>query len=136
MFITAFLGYYNINTGELLFANAGHNKAILLNNGGKSRLFGSFGDVALGALPDFDYKEETYRMQVNESIVLYTDGITEAVSAENDEFGTDRLCSLMEADSSLSLTDMSETVLKTLSDFQGENQFDDITFMMLRRRTV
>lgn len=134
MFITVFLGYYNINTGQLLYGNAGHNKTILLDDRGKSSLFGSFGDAALGALPDYDYKEESYQMKIDETVVLYTDGITEAVSSGNEEFGIERLCSLMEANSSSPIKDISETTIKTLSDFQGENQFDDITFLILRRK--
>ena len=133
MFITVFLGYYNINTGQLLYANAGHNKTILLDKTGKSSLFGSFGDAALGALPDFDYKEESYSMKVGESIVLYTDGITEAVSSGNEEFGIERLCSLLEKNYSSAPEDVSKVVLDSLTQFQGEDQFDDITFLMLRR---
>lgn len=134
MFVTVFLGYYTISTGELLYANAGHNKTIAVNEEGNCELFGSFGDVALGALPDFSYKEGTFELKMNESIVLFTDGITEAVSPKNEEYGIERLYSLMKSNSSLQLREISKNVLKSLNDFQGENQFDDITFMILRRK--
>ncbi len=134
MFITVFLGYYNINSGKLLYANAGHNKTILTDETGKTLLFGSFGDAALGALPNYEYKEGTMQLKINESIVLYTDGITEAVSSENQEFGIDRLSNLLKENHTLSPEDTSKVVLDSLSDFQGENRFDDITFVMLRRK--
>ena len=133
MFITAFLAYYNVDTGELTYANAGHNKAILLKPDGTTELFGSFGNLALGAFPDFEYKEETITLKDGERLILYTDGVTEATSKENEEYGMERLTCLLSKNASKSCDELAKIVLDSLGEFQGENQFDDITFMVLER---
>ncbi|MCD4785568.1 MAG: SpoIIE family protein phosphatase [Candidatus Eremiobacteraeota bacterium] len=133
MFATVFLGYYGIKTGELTFANAGHNEFVLVEPNGDSKVSGSFGDVPLGALEDYFYKQDSIILKQNEMVFIYTDGITEAVSKNGEFFGEERLHSLLKENANLSLKEMGGAIILTLNEFQGESQFDDITYMMLRR---
>lgn len=134
MFATVFLGYYGIKTGELVYANAGHNELILIKPNGDSKASGSFGDVPLGTLEDYSYKQDSIILKQNETLFLYTDGITEAVSKNGEFFGDERLDALLKDNASLSLKEMGGVIIATLNEFQGETQFDDITYMMLRRK--
>jgi len=133
LFVTVFLGFYNVKTGHLVYANAGHDGFILLKSDGSYKLMGSFCDIVLGAIPDYDFKSGEIDLKENESVIIYTDGVTEAVSPENELYGEERLCALLSENASLPVKDIGQKIIDSLTSFQGENQFDDITYLLLRR---
>lgn len=134
MFVTAFLAYYNINTGHLYYANAGHEEAIQIDSPEKPVGFGSFGDVPLGISQNYVFNKGETTINKGEYLLLYTDGATDAVSGSGELFGKERLCKVIKESSYSSAKELCEAVNSSISGFQGEDQSDDITLMALHRK--
>lgn len=134
MFITVFLAYYNIRTGKILYANAGHEEMIHLKSDGKISMFGCFNDSPLGVKPDHIYKSGEITLQKGDRLVLFTDGVTDAESPEGDFFGIDRFRALLLQNTSLPVKELCTRINDTLTNYQGSHQFDDITLLMLERK--
>ena len=90
MFITAWVGTLDLRTGEMHFVNAGHNPPLLLRNG-KAELLETESNLLLGLMDDEEYRMQTMHLQKGDILYLYTDGVTEAVNAEQELFGEKRL---------------------------------------------
>jgi sigma-B regulation protein RsbU (phosphoserine phosphatase) len=90
MFVTLFLAYYDLKTGEIVYANGGHNPAVIVAADGSTREFGAKTGAALGLMPDLAYKQNTETLAPDEILVLYTDGVNEAVSPDKTMFGMER----------------------------------------------
>ena len=134
LFATAFVAVLDINTGELCYANAGHTYPVLLKENPEF-LFPDSG-IAIGMFENSDLKDYTITLSPTEGILLYTDGLTEAVSPQNTFFGMDRLLDVVkgiqiEADASR------EVVLKVsraVAEFCDSNEpFDDMAILTLAR---
>ncbi len=133
MFITAFLAYYNVNNGKLIFANAGHHPAMLIGSNGISRGISRQHGMALGIMPKIAYKEDGIQLEAGQTIFLYTDGVTEALSPDRELFGTERLHNLLNQSCELDLARLLTTINTTLKEFQQGKQFDDITMLALKK---
>ena len=95
-FATAFLLLYNPRTGLAQDSSAGHPPPIMkLGSNGSVRLIDDAGSLPLGILPEAEYPESTLSLCGLDSLVLYTDGITEAFSPQGEMFGTERLSSVL-----------------------------------------
>ena len=101
--------------------------------GAKCVQSGSFGDIPLGTQANYDFKESTIDLQPGESLMFFTDGVNEAFSPSGEEFGPERLHKLIENNASLAPEEMCSRISDELDDFQGEDQFDDITIMIIKR---
>jgi len=134
MFVTVFLAYYDVGTGRLTYANGGHNPALLLDSEGHVREFGQKKGAALGFMPDLPYQVGEMDLKTGETLVLYTDGVTEALSPEEEMFGEERFAALLGRNRGLALEDQGNRVGITLDEFQAGNQFDDITIMFMKRK--
>jgi len=89
-FVTAFLAFYCPKSHTITYARAGHNPPILRPRNGANvpmRDLGDVGGLPLGILPDETYEESAFVLEPNYTLVLYTDGITEAMNDSSDEFG-------------------------------------------------
>ncbi|MBN1863880.1 MAG: SpoIIE family protein phosphatase [Victivallales bacterium] len=136
MFVTTFLAFYDTHSGRMTFANAGHNDVISLKDG-KIERFGILGGIALGVLPGAKYKEDSHVVNPSETLLLYTDGATEAQNTQEEQFGITRIESILaKFDSQTPLGQIIDSINKELLDFQENSQFDDITLMALRRMQV
>ncbi|MGM0561726.1 MAG: PP2C family protein-serine/threonine phosphatase, partial [Pseudomonadota bacterium] len=91
LFVTLFYAIINIRTGRLDYVNAGHNPPLLVDDGGKSRYLPSTGDMALAVMDDVGFTNESLEVQPGETLLVFTDGITEAFNSENEAYGEDRL---------------------------------------------
>lgn len=135
MFVTVFYGILNHRTGELDYTNGGHNPAYILRgkNGELERL-GRFPNLVVGGFEDFSYKSESAQLNPDDSLFLYTDGITEAFDAKEQPFGDERLeDSLVELYHDDAKT-IIEGVYADLGDFIGDTtQSDDITMVVVKR---
>ncbi len=89
-FATAFLGFLDLATGSLRFASAGHDPAILVRRGGEIELLERTG-VPLGLFPELEYETGEAQLGVGDTLVLYSDGLTEAANPADEEFGRERL---------------------------------------------
>ena len=133
MFITAFLAYYNIDSGTMTFANAGHHPAILLESSGATQVIPHQHGMALGIMPKVDYSEASVQLMAGQTVFLYTDGVTEALSPQGELFGMARLNKLLNQSTGLDLSQLLIQVDASLKEFQKGHQYDDITMLALRK---
>ncbi len=90
--------------------------------------------VALGLFKGAAFAEETASLTEGDILVLYTDGITEVVNGDEDEFGEERLEALITENAQLPVHDISQRVLQAVADFAGEQSlFDDATLVVIKR---
>lgn len=91
MFVTVFIGRFNLDTGELVYCNAGHNPIIIAPTDGEAYYLKAKPNLALGLLPDFVYEGERLVVEGDAHLILYTDGVTEAEQQDHTQFGEERL---------------------------------------------
>lgn len=133
-FITLFLGDLDLATGELLYLNAGHNPALLVRRDGGVETFRP-GGLPLGILPGATYKAESARLDSGDMLCLYSDGITECYSPQDEEFSIGRLGELLSANRHAALPEVVAAIDEATTRFAaGLPQGDDQTVVVLRRR--
>lgn len=86
-FVTAFLAMYDPKTRELIYSRAGHDPPLLKDNDGAVRRIDDIGGIPLGIMQDVEYEQQTITLQPGQTLLLYTDGITEARSPNQSMFG-------------------------------------------------
>jgi sigma-B regulation protein RsbU (phosphoserine phosphatase) len=133
MFVTAFVAYYLIESGRLVYANAGHDDAVLLRAGGGIELFGRMGDVPLGVTDDYGFRSGEVDLGPGDTVVFFTDGVTEAPSPDGDQFGQQRLLDYLNQWRGEGADRICHRVIEAARNFQPGEIFDDITVMVLRR---
>jgi serine phosphatase RsbU (regulator of sigma subunit) len=132
-FITFFFAMLDSNTGELTFANAGHNPPFVIRGDGSGEMLEGGGPV-LGILPVATYSEMKSQLDHGDMLVLYSDGVTEACNAEFDEFGEERFMELLSQHRHEPANTIVQAVMKALTDFAaGAPQADDITLVVAKR---
>ena len=136
MFVTTFYGIYNPEDGSLVYANGGHNPPLLARANGESELLPMTNGVALGLVPDLDYAEASAELAPGDSVVLYTDGVTEAENSDSEEFGMDRFREVVAANGGTDAVKLNDAVVSAVHEFAGDApQFDDITSLTLHRKS-
>ena len=134
MFVTVFYGIYNIKTGEVTYTNAGHNPPYLMKADGRIEQLPMSKDLVVGALDDFQFSEEALQLEHGDTLLLYTDGVTEAINVNNEEFGEKRLEDTLKEVTQQSCQQIINAVKTNVSDFAGEaEQSDDITMLAIKR---
>jgi len=133
MFVTCFYGVLDPSSGHFSYANAGHNLPCCCHVEGASTELKARG-MPLGLMPGMSYEQHETILTVGESVLFYTDGLTEAHNSQGEMFGTPRLRSLL-SDRFESRRDLSTALVKELRRFTGEGweQEDDITLLTLQR---
>lgn len=133
-FITMILAELDPESGNLLYVNAGHNPGLLLRGDGKVEELGS-GGVPLGLLPGSRYQAREITVGPGDLLCLYSDGITEAESIEEEEFGTQRVCEILRAHKDEpSAQGVLEAIRDAVEEFtRGQPQGDDQTLLVMRR---
>ena len=132
-YATAFLAIVDPGTGRVRFTNAGHNPALLLRAGGASEWLRSNG-VPLGLLPGARYAEGDLTMEAGDTLLVYTDGITEALDPDDEEFGEGRLVEAAQRSRGLGLREMASAIERELDAFtRGVPYHDDRTLVIVRR---
>lgn len=133
-FITMLLAELDPESGRLLYANAGHNPGLLLRGDGRVEELGS-GGVPLGLLPGSRYQAREVTVEPGDLLCLYSDGITEAESVQEEEFGMERLCDVLrDRRSEPALQEVLDAIRTSVEDFsRGQPQGDDQTLLVLRR---
>ncbi len=133
MFTTLFLAFYNIKTGKMKWANAGHDEPIIATSDGATRKLVTFKDIALGIDETHIYHEGETVLEKGEIMVLYTDGVIEATSPQKELYGEKRFITRIGELTSKPIIEIIEAITKDLDGFQKDNQFDDITILILKR---
>ncbi len=133
MFVTVLYAVYDPATGQVTYANAGHNPPLIVHPDGSSTVIPSTGGVALGVMPDINFNQNTVICAPGDILVCYTDGVTEAMNAEGEEFGLDRLRQVFQNNLLGDSHSLTQAILEAVSVFAGETaQSDDITCLALR----
>lgn len=138
LFVTVFYGILNLRTGKLVYANGGHNCPYRLPAGGGApmQIPGTDG-VALGVMEDLSYAESELQLDEGDTLYLYTDGVTEAINAEEKEYQEARLEAALSAGATMEVTDLLSHIVKDVQSFAGETpQADDITSIALRLKKI
>jgi sigma-B regulation protein RsbU (phosphoserine phosphatase) len=133
MFVTMFFGIIDLATGTVTYTNAGHNPPLLMRRSGEIvTLTGTHGP-AVGAVGGIEYEQAEVRLNVDDKLLAFTDGVTEAFNLEGEAFGDDRLSALLERSGELGTKFLVNAVVDEVDMFAGDaEQFDDITVFCLR----
>ena len=136
MFVTAFFGILEQNTGRLIYTNAGHPPGYIIGNPhGKNPIQAlRTTGMALGASETGRWTQKIVKLAPSDLLVLYTDGITEAANPDGVMFGEDRLLDLVLSNTHRSVTDIKHLLLEEVHTFVGGTpRQDDIALIVLRR---
>ena len=135
MFVTVFYGIYCISTGEVRYVNAGHNPPYLLKADGSVNVLPNSNNICLGVTDDFPYQESTLKLEKGDTLVTFTDGVTEACDTNNELYGEERLEALLATQKG----NTAEQVTTAINDAvnahaNGAEQSDDITVLVIKRK--
>jgi len=133
-FITFFFTLLDSHTGELAFANAGHNPPLIVHAAGTVEQLAS-GGLPLGIKANADYREGRTTLQPGDVLVIYSDGVTEAASPSGEEFGPTRLYEVVSRNVESSAAGIRDRIESALTKFsQGTQAADDITLVIAKRQ--
>jgi len=133
MFVTIFLGILHTGTGEVTFANAGHNPPYILRADGAIERLETEMTCVVGILQDMTFGEEQALMAPGDTMLLYTDGVTEAMDSEQRLFSETRLADMLASGRKPSAQTLVEDIVTEVRQFEsGTQQSDDITLLALR----
>jgi serine phosphatase RsbU (regulator of sigma subunit) len=133
MFVTAFCGFLDLETGRLVYSNAGHDKPLRLRPGQPPAPLEAKSGLALGVFPDYAYARQEVVLEPGEGLLLYTDGVTEAVDPALELYGLPRLQAALGDLGPAPAEAAVDTLLASVDRFsRGAPQADDITVLCLR----
>ncbi len=133
MFVTLFCGVLDTQTGEIRYANAGHNPPLVIKKNRAVEWLPRAKSLVAGAMPGVRYESENFRLSPGDSLFLYTDGVTEAMNHVDELFSEERLEKDLVISSDLEIKDSISHIMDSIQRFSGETpQSDDITMMMIR----
>ena len=135
MFVTVFYGIYDITTGVLQYTNAGHNPPFVIRKAtGKVEMLPFSQDIVAGMFDDVTYTQLDLQLEKGDSLVLFTDGVTEAFNVNGEQFDEEGLEKSLEGQADTSTCDLVKKIVSDVNAFAGEEpQSDDITVMAVKR---
>jgi len=134
MFVTAIFAILDLKTGKLYFANAGHNRPIIIRSQESDSEELPSGDIALGVIEDVQYKNMEISLDPGDLILFYTDGLTETFSIDEEEFGVKRAIEFLKANYHLSVNEILDKLDLELHNYRdGQSPSDDLTLIGLKR---
>ena len=132
MFVTAWMGLLNVKTGQLTFANAGHNPPLLRRADGSFEYLKSRAGFVLAGMEGIRYRKNELQLNPGDQIYLYTDGVTEAMDAAQTLYSEQRLLNLLNTHHGACAQAICEAVKADVDAFVGKaEQFDDMTMLCL-----
>jgi len=133
MFSTLFYGILNLITGEVLYANAGHNIPYYISRDGELRFLEKTQGMALGVIENVKFETNKITLRKNDSLFLYTDGVNEAMDINYNEFSMERLTKTLKPLYNESPVEIINKVIEEINIFAaGVDQSDDITILVLK----
>ena len=134
-YATMFFGILD-RTGQLVFINAGHPSPLILRRDDVTELL-TEGSFPVGLIPEADYTAATINLQPSDTLILFTDGVTEAMDPGHQLFGDTRLREVLAGQHDMPLEDLQKTILNSVETFtRGASQTDDITVLLVRYRAA
>lgn len=133
MFVTIFYGILDTSTGMVTYSNGGHNPPYLIRKGGPALPLDRAGGPLVGKFPDLPYDTGAIQLQPGDTLYLYTDGVTEAMDGEKNQFEEPRLVEFLNSADGVPLEQIIANAHARLRTFTGSvPQSDDITMLALR----
>ncbi len=133
MFVTVWMGYLNTKTGEVTYANAGHNPPLVRHADGSVTYLKSRPGLVLAGMAGIRYRANRFQLNPGDLLYLYTDGVTEATNTDNGLYSEERLLAILECSSDAEVHAVCENVKTDVDAFVGNApQFDDITMLALK----
>ena len=133
MFLTVFYSILNTTTGHVIFANGGHNHPLLFRSATGTFETLAVRGIILGALPDIHLDSNEVWLAPADLLVLYTDGLTEAMDPEYEEFGEARLRQVINDRRESGAAEIMDAILKAMQRFvNGAEQSDDLTIVVVK----
>jgi phosphoserine phosphatase RsbU/P len=133
MFVTAFCGFLDIMTGDVTYINAGHNPPVIVKADGSASFLKVTANVPLGVIDSMNYEEEKLHLASGDTLLLYTDGVTEATNKQKDFFTEARLLHVLDGTNRASARGVVEKTISAVHQFAaGSPPADDITLLSLR----
>ena len=137
MFVTVWLGFYEISTGRLTAANAGHEYPAIQRANGTFELFKDRHGFVLAGMENARYREYELELGMGDTLFVYTDGVAEATDGANVLYGTDRMLEALNRSRDRAPEELLRDVKRDIDRFVGGvPQFDDITMLAIRRRNT
>jgi sigma-B regulation protein RsbU (phosphoserine phosphatase) len=134
MFVTVFHGILDPQQHRFTYVNAGHNPPLFYRAAHKKLTTLKGHGIALGVMPNITLEEQVIDFEPDDILLMYTDGVTDAIDAQEEEFGTERLADLIMSNVHLAPDALIEEIKRAVTDFAGEGvHFDDLTIIALKR---
>ena len=131
LFITAFVGILNVKTLELEIVSAGHEKPYLIRKNDVNQL-DIKSNFILGGIDDFTYQHDIIKLNRDDKLFLYTDGLNESINDSREEFGYERIKDVLAKNKYLRLNEIIDVMTNSLNEFTNNKEaFDDITMVIL-----
>ncbi|MDN7024332.1 PAS domain S-box protein [Methanoculleus sp. FWC-SCC1] len=133
MFVTLFFGTLSEGDRTLTYVNAGHNPPVVFRSRTETLEELLPTGIVLGAFENQEYFSRSLSIGPDDLVVMYTDGVTEAINAEEELFGTDRLTAIIRETARLPAQEILDRILSGVREFSGDMpQFDDITLLVIK----
>ncbi len=133
MFVSMFYGILNTQTGEVRYSSAGHNPGYILSVNGTVTETERTSGLVIGATGKMQYEEKSFALQPGDALILYTDGVTEAMDAGRQEFGETRLASCVGGSTNQTAPEIVEATVASVHEFvSGAAQSDDMTLLVIK----
>lgn len=129
-FITAFYGVVNVPNRTLAFTNAGHNPPVLVHANGECSLLDAGGSV-LGAFPHIEYAQGEVQLREGDRLLLFTDGLSEAIDQNKEQFGEQRLLDLLRDHRHRTAEELKDIIFDAVAEFCGHSFSDDAALMIV-----
>ena len=131
-FSTLFLGVLDPSSSEIIYSNAGHNLPFIVRSSGEVERLET-GNLVLGAIEDVTYTEDSVMLDSGDTLLIFSDGISEAINPEEEEFGEDPLPGIVMANNDASAMSLIDTVIAEVVSHAGRApQRDDMTMVVIR----
>lgn len=135
-FVTLFYSILDPKNHELVYCNAGHDHPFLLSEG-KPPVRMPTGGIVVSIMEHFPFEEATVHMQPGDTVVVYSDGIPEAMNAEKELFGEERLTEVLVKNHHMPPIDLIDTIISAAKSFAGRTpQSDDMTIIVVKRKPL
>jgi serine phosphatase RsbU (regulator of sigma subunit)/putative methionine-R-sulfoxide reductase with GAF domain len=134
MFVTVFYAVIDLATGGMRYASGGHNPPMLCPGDGGPIVSLEAPGIVLGVIKDARIEDRSVQLQPGDTLALYTDGVTEAINAAEEQFGEERLSQIICGHPGQDLGQVRQALLDALEEFRaGQPPFDDTTLVLVRR---
>ena len=134
MFVTVFAGILDLRTGEIEYADGGHEPPYIVHARGGATMIEKVGGIALGFMPEYQFRCGQIQLEPGDSLILYTDGITEAMNSDRHLFSAERIQETLDRTATgITAQALTKIVLGGVAAFvAGAHQNDDITLLVIR----